>query len=165
MARSLRSGASLPHAIEEGAENVGGMLGQELNRVTAEIGTGCPLTEALDALAVRQSSPQMALVVAALCLGYEAGGAQARALDGLAVTLRANLALGSEVRALSSQARISALVIGLAPLVFALFAVATDSRTGSFLFGSVAGILLLAAGLSLDIIGWIWMRRLCGPRP
>lgn len=165
MARSLRSGSSLHHAVSEAGAEIGGLLGEELARVATEVGNGRPLTKALEGLALRQPSAQMDLVVAALCLGYEAGGAQARALDGVATTLRASLSLSSEVRALSSQARISALVIGVAPLVFALFAIATDSRTGAFLFGSPGGLLLLATGLSLDLIGWVWMRRLCDLKP
>ena len=102
----------------------------------------------------------MRLGVAALCLGAETGGAQARAVDGVAATVRERLAVAAELRALSSQARISALVIGLAPIGFGAFAAATDPRTSAFMLHTPAGLILLATGLVLDGLGWLWMQRL-----
>ena len=71
------------------------------------------------------------------------------------------LAVAGEVRALTSQTRASMFVIAAAPVVFCLFASATDPRTSTFLFRSPAGLVCLAAGISLDITGGLWMRRLC----
>ena len=101
------------------------------------------------------------MAVAALCLGAETGGAQARAIDGVAATLRDRLAVAGEVRALTSQTRASMLVIAAAPVAFCVFASTTDPRTSTFLFRTPVGLACLAAGISLDIVGALWMRRLC----
>nr|MDQ6927830.1 hypothetical protein [Actinomycetota bacterium] len=71
----------------------------------------------------------------------------------------------AEARALASQARMSALVIGLAPLAFGVFAASTDPRTSQFLLHTSAGLILLAGGLTLDGLGWLWMQRLCRVQP
>lgn len=160
VARALRTGASLRQAVEEAAGRTPGALGHELVRVSTQTERGAPLVTALDDLADRRPLPGVRLAVAALCLGAETGGAQARSVDGVATTLRDRLAVVAEVRALSSQARISALVISLAPLGFGAFAAATDPRTSDFLFHSAAGFVLLAAGGLLDGLGWFWMNRL-----
>lgn len=160
VARSLRSGASLRQAIEEAGAATPGVLGRELAAVARQAAHGASLTAALEALAQRRPTPGVRLAVAALCLGVETGGAQARAVDGVATTLRDRLGVAAEVRALSSQARMSALVIGLAPLAFAGFAVTTDPRTGQFLFHTPAGIALVVVGVTLDGLGWLWMQRL-----
>ena len=68
--------------------------------------------------------------------------------------------MAAELRALSSQARISALVIGLAPVGFGAFAATTDPRTSQFLFHTAPGLALLVTGLVLDVLGWLWMQRL-----
>ncbi len=115
---------------------------------------------ALEAVAVRRPLPGVRLGVAALCLGAETGGAQARAVDGVAATVRERQAVAAELRALSSQARISALVIGLAPIAFGVFAATTDPRTAEFMLHTPAGLILLSAGLVLDALGWLWMQRL-----
>jgi tight adherence protein B len=123
------------------------------------------LLTALEALAARRPLPGVRLAVAALCVGVETGGAQARAVDGVAATLRDRLAVAAEVRALSSQARVSALVIGLAPLGFGCFAIATDPRTGRFLFHTPVGLALVVAGVMLDGMGWLWMQHLARVQP
>lgn len=160
VARALRSGASLRQAVEEAAARTPGPLGHELDRVATQAARGAPLVQALEGLARRRPLPGVRLAVAALCLGAETGGAQARAVDGVATTLRDRLAVLAEVRALSAQARVSALVISLAPLGFGAFAAATDPRTATFLFHTAAGLGLLAAGAALDGLGWLWMNRL-----
>jgi tight adherence protein B len=160
MARALRSGASMRQAVEEAAAATPGPLGEELRLVSAHAARGVPLVAAIERLAERRPLPGVRLAVAALCLGVETGGARARAVDGVAATLRDRLAVAAEVRALSAQARVSAVVIGLAPVGFGLFAAATDPRTARFLFHSATGIGLLAAGLGLDALGWLWMNRL-----
>lgn len=160
MARSLRSGAGLRQAVGEAAVATAGQLGRELGRVARQAGQGASLVEALEGLAARHPMPGCRLAVAALCLGVETGGAQARAVDGVAATLRDRLAVTAEVKALASQARVSAMVIGLAPLAFGAFAVTTDPRTGDFLFNTPVGIALLTTGVVLDGLGWLWMQRL-----
>ena len=160
VARSLRSGASLRQSIGEAALATPGPLGREFAEVARQVVHGATLVAALEALAARRPLPSLRLAVAALCLGVETGGAQAKAVDGVATTLRDRLGIAAEVRALSSQARTSGLVIGVAPLAFGAFAVTTDPRTGQFLFHTPVGIALLATGLSLDALGWLWMQRL-----
>ncbi|MCA1684172.1 MAG: type II secretion system F family protein, partial [Actinobacteria bacterium] len=160
VARALRSGASLNQALHEAATTTRGRLGIELGRVTAEAGHGAGLVEALDRLAVRRPLPGVRLAVAALCLGVETGGAQARAVDGVAVTMRERLAVAAEVQALSSQARVSALVIGVAPLGFGAFAAVTDPRHARFLLHTPLGLAFVTTGLVLDGLGWLWMQRL-----
>ena len=162
VARSLRSGASLRQAVAEAGEGSGSgkVLAAELARAAAEASHGTSLVTALEGVAARRPLPGVRLGVAALCLGAETGGAQARAVDGVAATVRERLAVAAELRALSSQARISALVIGLAPVGFGAFAAATDPRTSEFLLHTPAGLALLVAGLVLDGLGWLWMQRL-----
>jgi tight adherence protein B len=159
IARSLRSGASLRLAIGEAAA---GPLADDLGRVARDAADGVPLGVALDAWAAARPLPGVRLATAALGLGAETGGASAQAVDGVAATLRVHLAIAGEVRALSSQARMSALVIVLAPIAFTLLATSTDGRTARFLFATPFGWLCLALGLGLDAVGWLWMRRITG---
>jgi tight adherence protein B len=69
--------------------------------------------------------------------------------------------VAAEVRALSSQARLSGLVIAAAPLVFSGLASVTDARTAEFLFRTPPGLACLVAGLGLDACAAAWMARLC----
>ena len=160
VARSLRSGGSLRQAVEEAAVAVRGPLQAELVAVTRDVRDGAAMDDALERWCERRPLAGVRLATAALALGAETGGASAQAIDGVAATLRTNLGIAGEVRALSSQARLSALVIVLAPIAFALLAATSDGTTATFLLGTPFGWTCLAIGLGLDAVGWLWMRRL-----
>ena len=160
VARSLRSGSSLLQAVEEAGSTTSGALGSELRAVAARARRGSSLVDSLDDLAARRPIGSLQLAVSALCLGIETGGAQAQAVDGVAATIRDRHNLAAEVRALSSQARASAAVMGLSPIGFGVFAGATDPRTATFLLHTPLGLAFVAGGLVLDAVGWLWMRRL-----
>lgn len=165
VARSLRSGSSLRQAVEEAAAATPGVLGDDLRGVAGAVAAGQTLVAALDAWGFRRPLPGVRLAVSALGLGAETGGAHARAVDGVAATVRNRLAVGREVRALSSQARLSALVIVLAPLGFSALAAATDEGTAEFLLRTPFGLACLAAGLLLDGLAALWMHRLSRLEP
>jgi len=160
IARSLRGGAGTHQALVEVAAVTDGPLGAELVRVAADISGGAGLDRALTAFEHRHPLPGVRLSVAALLLGAEVGGAHARALDGVAESVRARAAIGAEVRALASQARLSAVVIAAAPAGFGVLAAGTDGATARFLFHTPLGAACLVAGLGLDGIGALWMHRI-----
>lgn len=160
VARSLRSGGSLRMAIAEASTRAPGELGADLTRVVRGVDEGEPMSDALASWIARRPVPGVRLAATALSLASETGGASARAIDGVAATLRVNLGIAGEVKALASQARLSALVIVLAPVAFTALAATTDRRTTHFLVGTPFGLLCLAGGLTLDAIGWAWMRRI-----
>jgi tight adherence protein B len=160
VARALRSGASLPMALTEATQAATGRLAADLAQVQADVGVGQPLVAALERWPERRPLAGVRLCVAALCLGAETGGAQAAAVDGVAATMRQRLASQAEAAALAAQARLSAWVIGLAPVGFGLLASAADSRHATFLFRTPVGLVVLLAGLALDGAGAVWMMRL-----
>jgi tight adherence protein B len=160
IARGLRSGASLRQALAEAARVAAGALSDDLAGVAKAAERGATPVAALEHWARRRPTAGVRLVVAALSLGAEAGGARAQAVDGVAATLRQRLAARAEARSLATQARVSAAVIAISPLAFFALASSTDARTATFLFHSVAGTVLLVVGGALDGIGWIWMNRL-----
>lgn len=165
VARHLRTGASLAQAIAGSRPPREGALAVSWRRLASNV----EVVGAIPALEVwvsddrRAIRPSERLAAAALALAVDTGGSPARAVDGVAATLRSRLAVGDELRALSSQARLSAVVVAVAPLVFAAVAFA-DGRTAAF-FRTGAGAAVLVAGISLDVAGALWMHRLCRIEP
>lgn len=159
IARALRSGASLLQALGEAAQEKG-PLQSELHRVVAEAERGAGVGPALNSWADRQPSGSIRLAAAALSLGAETGGANARAVDGVASTVRQRLSVAGEAKALSAQPRVSAQVIGFAPIAFGAFSAATDPELARLLFTTPIGWAMLLAGLALDLLGMRWMMRM-----
>jgi tight adherence protein B len=158
--RSLRTGATVTNALREAAAAAPAALDAELVPVVAAIDGGSPFVDALDDWAARRPVRGVRLVAATLALAGESGGAAARAVDGVAATLRANRSVAAEVRAQAAQARYSALVIALCPLGFGLLVTGTDGRMAEFLLRTPVGLACLASGLALDALGGWWMHRI-----
>lgn len=158
-ARGLRAGASLPVALAAAAAGATPAVAHDLAGVASQAGrTG--LAAALDGWAAERPLPGVRLAAAALAMACEVGGGGARALDGVALTLRQRQAVAGEVRALATQARLSAVVLTVAPLAFAALAAAGDPRTASVLLRSPIGQGCLGLGLALDAAGAAWMSRI-----
>lgn len=107
--------------------------------------------------------PLVAMTATVLAIAAELGGAQAKTLDGLVVTLRDRRTMAGEVRAASAQARLSAWVMVSLPIGFALVQALTNRASAHFLFATPAGGLCLLIGLTLDGVGALWMHRMVRP--
>ena len=86
--------------------------------------------------------------------------APAAALDGLAASLRDRSEIAAEGRALSAQARMSAVVVGSLPVGYLVGAAFFDPRQVHVLTDSPFGLLCLLAGLILEALAALWIRAL-----
>jgi tight adherence protein B len=160
IARSLRSGASVPGALAEVAGSSDDPVRAELRRVVERLDGGEDLASALRWWRGHAADASVALPAAALALASESGGSRAWAVDQVAATFRERRALEDELRAQASQAHLSAVVLVVAPLVFAVLGAAVDPTVLAFLVLTPAGWACLLAGLLLDAAGAWWMARL-----
>jgi tight adherence protein B len=160
LAASLRSGISLPTALTEAATATPTPLGDELAALADQATRGRPIAAALDDWVRSHDDPATRLTATALVLATRVGSAPARAVDGVAATLRERQDLAAERRALSTQARTSAMVLAAAPIVFAAALTAGDTAAAHFLLTQPAGWTCLTIGLALDAAGAWWMSRL-----
>jgi len=155
--RQLRSGATLSLALRGvGADDV------VFARVAAELDQGHSLQKAVSGWGAEDELPNRKLTATALELASGSGGATARVLDGVAASLRDRVALEREVAALSSQSRASAVVLVVAPVVFAVAMAMIDHRIFDVLIGQPIGWACVGLGLGLDALGALWMSRLIG---
>ncbi len=162
IARSLRAGLSLQSALGEAAtSDLPRDLRSDVALVVERCGNGVTTSDSLRTWRDdRVEVAGVALTVTALDLAASAGGRVAQAVDGVADTLRSEVALAAEIRSLAAQAEASAALIAVLPLVFGFVAGGTDPETVRFLFATQLGRLCLAGGLALDIVAFAWMRRI-----
>jgi tight adherence protein B len=160
IARSTRSGLSVVQALAALDRPDASPADHLFAAVATRVGRGVSLRSGLDQLLAASDLPPVRLAVTALLVGSETGAAPARAVEGVAATLRDRMALDREAAAHSSQARASVAVLVVAPVGFGLFAIATDPRVGQFLFRTPAGWFCLAIGVGLDLVGAWWMHRI-----
>ncbi len=148
MAAELRSGASLRGALAEAAHRVPQI---RLERPVRLAAAGMQMTEIAEAVET-QLPENGRLAAAAFRLSDWSGARVADTFDGLAQRAAATAELVRERRAATAQARLSALIVGVAPLAFTVLLVATGRGTGLVAHGGL-GWLVLGVGLGLEALG------------
>jgi tight adherence protein B len=161
LAAALRAGRAIGPALADLATEVADPLRAELRGVTRAVEGGLSLSRALEGWAgAPGASADVRLVAAALTVGASAGGQVARAVDGIAATLRDRASIAAEVRALSTQARSSAVVLAIAPPAFTALIATIEPSSAAFLITTPVGLACLIVGLGLDALGAVWMARI-----
>ena len=153
LARSVRSGATLPHALGEVAQGTEPPVRHDLDELLTAVRRGLRLDHALVRWERRRRAHSVSLLVAACRLGLVNGGELAAALDGVAVSLLDALEVADEARALSSQARSSAAVLVALPVVGAVGFSLVEPAVATMLLTTRAGWLCLVVGVGLDLAG------------
>jgi tight adherence protein B len=159
VAAAMRGGASVSGALEALAES-DTPLAVDVRRVRARTALGLGLADALAAWPEERPLPAVRAVGGALAVASTVGGRAADALDGLAASLRERLGALAEARALSAQARLSAVVVGGAPIGYLLFSAAIDPSSVDVLVTTDVGRVCLVAGLGCEGLAALWMRRI-----
>jgi tight adherence protein B len=157
---SLRAGYSLLQAVEAVATEAPNPTAREFGRAIAEARLGRPVVGALQGITTRTQSQDFEWAVMAIEIQREVGGNLAEVLQTVAETMRQRNRLKGEIRALTAEGRISAIVLGLLPFAMAGFLYATNPQYISTLFTSTFGYIAVGVGLVLMAAGILWLRRI-----
>jgi tight adherence protein B len=159
VAAGLRGGATVSEMLGILAD-AGGPLASDLRRVRARATLGLGLPDALASWPAERDVPAVRAVGGALAVATSVGGPAAGALDGLAASLRERLGAIAEARALSAQARLSAIVVGAAPGAYLAFSALVDPNSVRLLIGNDTGRVCLVLGLAFEALALVWMRHI-----
>jgi tight adherence protein B len=161
VAGHLRAGAGPIRALAEAAAgtDLPAPLAADIARVLAQAEES-GLGSSLATWAEERPLAAVAAVAAALEVAVGAGGPAAPALEGLAAGLRNRRDTAGEVAALSAQARLSAVVVGAAPVVSLGLSLLADRRVAPTLVGTAPGRACLVAGAALEGLAALWMHRI-----
>jgi tight adherence protein B len=160
IAAGLRAGLSVPQAIRFAADEAEPPLATTLGGVVDAVEVGEPLDEAIGRWASDVGTDDARLVEGVLGLHRRSGGDLPRVLDRVADTLRERRASSREVRALTAQARLSGAILGCLPIGFFAFLWLTSRRDIEGAFRTTAGLASFVVGITLELIAFVWIRRL-----
>jgi tight adherence protein B len=156
---SLRAGYGLQQSIGLIVQEVKNPAAEEFKRVQTEARLGLPLEDALEKMAARLGSEDFRWAVMAMNIQREVGGNLAEVLDIVAKTVRERDELRRQVKTLTEESRISAIVLGILP--FFVAAVLFFVNPG-YIMGLVIepmGRLLILLALVLLTVGIFWLRQ------
>jgi len=115
---------------------------------------------ALQGITDRMQSEDFAWAVMAIEIQREVGGNLAEVLQTVADTMLQRNRLRREIKALTAEGRISAVVLGLLPFAMALFLVVSNPDYLEPLITTTGGIIAIVVGGLLMIAGGFWLRKI-----
>lgn len=160
VARGMRAGLSPASAFLAAATIAGPTLRDASDGMVRRLRSGEDVERSCAAWADEQPSPGREMLATAVAVGAAVGVVHPRTIDGVAATLRERQAVAADLTTQALQARLSALVMTVAPMVFCAFLVLSDARASHFLLRTPAGLACALVGLALDSIAALWMMRI-----
>ncbi|MFV1980828.1 MAG: type II secretion system F family protein, partial [Rhodothermia bacterium] len=160
LSTSLRAGYSLLQAIEAVSAEAPNPTAREFSRAVVESRLGRSVTDSLNGIVERTKSEDFEWAVMAIDIQREVGGNLAEVLQTVADTMRARNRLKGEIKALTAEGRISAIVLGSLP--FGLFAFLWVSNPDYLrpLLESQFGLMAIGVGLLLMAAGIWWLKKI-----
>jgi tight adherence protein B len=150
LVRGLRSGLPVTETLGVVSHEIPGPVGIEFRGVVERIKIGRTMEEALQETADRLGTPEFQFFVITLAIQRETGGNLAETLSNLADVLRKRAQMKLKIKAMSSESKASAYIVGALP--FIVFGLIYWVNPG-YIDGFFSEDRLIIAGLG----GLVWM--------
>ena len=133
MVRGLRSGLPITETLGIVSSEIPGPVGLEFRAVSDKMKIGRTMEAALQETADRLGTPEFQFFVITLAIQRETGGNLAETLSNLADVLRKRAQMKLKIRAMSSESKASAYIVGALPfIVFGLVYMMNPDYMGGF---------------------------------
>lgn len=150
LVRGLKSGMPVSETLSVIAKEIAGPVGEEFKLIVEKIKIGKSMEDAMQDTADRLGTPEFQFFVITLAIQRETGGNLAETLANLADVLRKRAQMKLKIRAMSSESKASAYIVGSLPFfVFGMIWMLNQE----YLEGFFHEPRLMIAG----VVGAVWM--------
>lgn len=160
MVRGIRSGLPISETIASIGQEMADPVGPEFRRVTDAVKLGQSLEDALWDVARRLDTPEFKFFVISLSVQRETGGNLAETLENLSEVLRRRLQMHLKIKAMSSEAKASAYIIGSLPFIMFAILFLMNREYITTLFVDPRGMILIGVGLATIFVGALVMGKM-----
>jgi tight adherence protein B len=152
--RGLKSGLPVPESIKIVGSEMPDPIGVEFRRIGDSFGLGVTLEQALTAAARRIDTAEFKFFVISLSVQRETGGNLTETLENLSNILRRRKQMKLKIRAMSSEARASAYIIGALPFIMFGLLIWMNPEYAMMLIKDSRGQIMLGAAIT-SLLGGI----------
>jgi tight adherence protein B len=160
LAGSLRTGYSLAQATDVVAREADTPMSIEFGRIATENQLGRDLPSAYVDAAVRAGSGDFLWAADAIEINQTVGGDLAELLDNVAGTIRSRESIRRQVKTLTAEGRISALILGALPFVVFAWLLTFNREYAEKMFTTSSGRSVLVLAGILMAVGLTWLFRI-----
>lgn len=164
MVNGLHAGFSFQQTMVTVAKDSQPPVSEEFGKALAEIEYGVSLHDALYHIYERIGCEDMKMLIASLDISQRVGGNLSDVLETISETVRMRIKVRQEVKTLSAQGKMSALIIGLLPVVLiVLLSIVNPDYIGQLLYTHTGQIMLVVAAI-MEAIGFFLMNKITDVR-
>ncbi len=160
MTPSLRAGHAFLSTMQTVADELPPPLADEFLWASGEARLGVPLETALGRMVERVQSPDLDLIVTAILIQLPIGGNLAEVLDAIAETIRERVRMQGEVRTLTAEGRLSAIVLMVLAPALALLLHLRNPAYFQPLLETLSGRWMIGGAIAGQILGGLIIRRM-----
>jgi tight adherence protein B len=157
---ATRAGLPVTEAFRAIAEEMASPTRDEFIRVERQMALGATPAEALLALHQRTGVAEYAIFAVTIGVQARSGGRLAETIQNLAETVRDRLAIAARARALSGEAKVSAIIMCILPVLSGLLLSVVNPKHMGILFHDPRGIRMFAFGIVTLLLGILTMRQM-----
>ena len=151
--RGLKSGLPVPESIRIVGQEFDGPVGREFTLISDQVKFGATIEDAMWQAVARVDLPDFKFFVVSLSVQRETGGNLAETLENLTDILRRRRQMKLKIKAMSSEARASAMILGSLPFLMFAILVAINPGYTLTLFSDPRGLMMVGFAFACLAVG------------
>jgi tight adherence protein B len=159
LSRAIRAGHAFTTAVGMVAQECPNPIGPEFRKTYDEQNFGLPLKDALGNLMTRVPLLDVRFFVTAVLIQRETGGNLSEILDNLAHVVRERFKVLRQVRVYTAHGRFTGYVLVALPAALAIVLSFINPEHIAVLFRERMGHVMLTIAVVLQVIGYIWIKK------
>ncbi|WP_428911925.1 type II secretion system F family protein [Niallia sp. Krafla_26] len=160
MGSAIKSGFSFMQAMQLVSKEMPDPIGIEFRKTIKEMNLGISTEVAFENLLNRLPNKDLEIVVTAVLIQRSTGGNLAQMLETIHETISERVRMKDELKALTSQGRMSAIVISLLPVILGLILNVMNPDYFTPMFSHPLGWVLLGGGAVSGLLGWVFINKI-----
>ena len=159
MSRAIRAGHAFGAGMKMVADELTEPVGPEFRKAFEEQNFGLSMKESLNNLSDRMPLIDVRFFVTAVLIQRETGGNLSEILDNLANVVRERFKIQRQVRVHTAHGRFTGYVLLGLPGFLALALSFINPEHMDLLFKDPIGKMMIAASIAMQVVGWVWIKR------
>ena len=160
LGRAIRAGHPLSAGIQMVGQESGEAVGSEFRRLFEQQRFGVPFADALMGMVDRVDLVDVRIFATAVLVQREVGGNLAEILDNISTMIRARFKIRRQLRTYTAQGRMSGIIVGVMPFVVGVAFYALNPAYVRVLFDHPLGRFMLVFAIIMQIVGYLWIRKI-----
>jgi tight adherence protein B len=160
MSNALKAGFGLMQAVDQASKQMEAPIADELRQLNRDTQIGSSVEEAVTDFSRRIGSYDLEIVVTAILVQRNVGGNLSEIFDNVAHTMRERERIRGEIATLTSQQKLTGIVIAALPPVLALLFTLLNRDYMMVLFTETLGRVMVVSGIVLECVGAFVIKKI-----